>query len=68
LTFGAIYPSAKIHIVHKTASQQLDNSSTRPHGEKEEGASYHLQSTGEERKEEINSIVQLLTCQYWHKL
>jgi hypothetical protein len=26
---------------HKTTSQQLDNSSTRPCGEKEEGASYH---------------------------
>jgi hypothetical protein len=36
--FGAIYPSAKIHIEHKTASQQLDNHSTRPRGEKEEGA------------------------------
>jgi hypothetical protein len=40
---------------HKT-SQQQDNSSTRPLGEKKV---LPLQSTGEERKEENNSIVQL---------
>jgi hypothetical protein len=50
--------------LHKT-SQQQDNSLTRPRGEKKV---LQLQSTGEERKEEINSTVQLVTCQYWYKL
>jgi hypothetical protein len=49
---------------HKTPQQQ-DNSSTRPRGDKKV---LPLQSTGEERKEEINSSVQLVTCQYWYKL
>jgi hypothetical protein len=49
---------------HKT-SQQQDNSSTRPRGEKKV---LPLQSTGEERKEEINFTVQLVACQYWYKL
>jgi hypothetical protein len=49
---------------HKT-SQQQDSSSTRPRGEKKV---LPLQSTGEERKEENNSTVQLVNCQYWYKL
>jgi hypothetical protein len=49
---------------HKT-SQQQDNSSTRPRGEKKV---LPLQSTGEERKEENNSTLQLVNCQYWYKL
>jgi hypothetical protein len=49
---------------HKTLQQQ-DNSSTHPRGEKRV---LPLQSTGEERKEEINSTVQLVKYQYWYKL
>jgi hypothetical protein len=47
---------------HKTLQQQ---DSTRPRGEKKV---LPLQSTGETRKEEINSTLQLVTCQYWYKL
>jgi hypothetical protein len=54
-----------IHKNPHKISQQQDKSSTRPHGEKKV---LPLQSTGEERKEEINSTVQLVTCQYWYKL
>jgi hypothetical protein len=61
LTFGTIYPSTKIRTWHRS------NKQARPaHVEKKKGLP--LQSTGEERKEEINSTVQLVTCQYWYKL
>jgi hypothetical protein len=50
---------------HKT-SQQQDNSSTRPRGEKKV---LTPQSSGEERKKEINYTVQLVKkMSYWYKL